>query len=71
MPAGTPIALTTVRVRRSEARPSDDFFRRALESDRRLLGLAPAGTQLEISVAGPYPVHIGGDDFDEYVTWEN
>lgn len=70
MPAGTPIALTTVRVARGAPRPSDDAFREAINRDRKTLGLAAAVQLPEIQIAGPYRISVGGQDLDEYVVWE-
>jgi hypothetical protein len=70
MPAGSPIALTTVRVLRGQDRPAEDTFRRALERDRASLGLPPSNGQLEYTVAGPYPIVVKDQELDEYVVWE-
>ena len=70
MSAGTPIALATVRVPHGQPRPSDEALRQAVERDRALLKLAPANGLLDITVAGPYPVTVDGQDLDEYVAWE-
>jgi hypothetical protein len=43
--------------------------RQAIAGDRVRLGLAPASDG-EHRVAGPYPVDVDGQAFDEYVAWE-
>jgi hypothetical protein len=70
MPAGTPIALATVRVPRGHPRPSEETFRKAIEQDRAMLRLPRANGLIDIAVAGPYPITTDGHDLDEYVVWE-
>jgi len=70
MPNHVPsLALVLLRVPRGAARPADERVQRAIDDDRRRLGLGPA----EISsyrLAGPYAVEIDGQSLDEYVAWE-
>ena len=70
MPAGTPIALTTVRVAHGEPRPSEEAFRLAIVRDRQALCLPLASRPPEVQIAGPYRILVGGEDLDEYVVWE-
>jgi hypothetical protein len=70
MPPGTPIALATLRVSHGQPRPSDEVFRQAIDRDRALLNLPVANGVLDIAIAGPYPISVGGQDLDEYVVWE-
>lgn len=70
MPAGTSIALATVRVPHGTPRPSDETLRQALERDRAKLHLAPATGVLDLTVAGPYPLTLDGQELDEWVVWE-
>jgi len=70
MSSATPIALATLRLPHGAPRPSDETLRQAVERDRQKLRLAPPATPMDIAVAGPYPVTVGGELLDEYVAWE-
>jgi len=70
MPNHVPsLALVLLRVPRGAARPADDRVQRAIDDDRRWLGLGPA-EDTSYRLAGPYPVEIDGQSLDEYVAWE-
>jgi hypothetical protein len=64
------VALTTVRLPRGAPPPSEESLRDALLRDRAVLHLPPGDHTLGITVAGPYPVSIAGQELDEYVVWE-
>ena len=70
MPKGIATALTVVRVARGQPRPSETELRGAIERDRTYLRLPREPYQRDLSVAGPYPVTVGAQEFDEYVVWE-
>ena len=70
MSVATPLALTLIRVPRGNPRPSDDAFQAALARDRDFLRLPTASGQMDIQIAGPYPVEVDGSAYDEYVAWE-
>jgi hypothetical protein len=70
MSAGTASALTVVRVARGQPRPSEQDFQAAIERDRVRLHLTPRNALRDLAVAGPYPVTVEGQQFDEYVIWE-
>ena len=70
MPAGTPIALTTIRVERGAPAPTREALCAAIERDRLRLQLPAVDTMRDLAVAGPYPIVAGGKELDEYVVWE-
>jgi hypothetical protein len=70
MPAGTPNALTIVRVARGQPAPSPEALRVALEGDLARLHLPVEPTRRDVAVAGPYQILIDGQELDEYVVWE-
>jgi hypothetical protein len=70
MSRATATALAVVRVPKGAPRPSDAEFRRALEEDLARLGLEPRHEIPDFCVAGPFPVSLDGQEFDEYVVWE-
>ncbi|HVN83905.1 MAG TPA: hypothetical protein VMW17_03575 [Candidatus Binatia bacterium] len=70
MSVATSLALALVRVPPDAARPSPEQFRRALDDDRRALGLPPGDPDNELIVTGPERVMIGAHRFDEYTVWE-
>jgi len=70
MPAGTPNALTIVRVGRGQPAPSPEVLRAAIERDRARLHLPAESTLRDVAVAGPYEIFIDGQELDEYVVWE-
>lgn len=70
MSSGTLIALTTVRVPHGDPRPSEETFRKAIESDRTALGLHASDERTDLAIAGPYPITIDQKEIDEYVVWE-
>jgi hypothetical protein len=63
------LALVLLRVPRGAAPPADERVQRAIDDDRRRLGLGPAD-DTSYRLAGPYPVEIEGQSLDEYVAWE-
>ena len=65
----SPQALVVLRVPRGAPAPGDAQLRAALAADRTQLGL-PRDELLGYRVAGPYPVSLGAQAFDEYVAWE-
>ena len=67
--SGLPRALVLLRVPRGAAAPDDGTIRRAIEADRRRLGL-PAADDGGYRLAGPYRVDLDGRSLDEYVAWE-
>ena len=70
MPAGSPSALTIIRVQRGQPAPSEERLRAAIEHDRQRLRLPQEKPARDLTVAGPYHVLIGDQELDEYVVWE-
>jgi len=70
MPAGASQAFALVRVRRGDARPSEDELRTALIRDRERIGHAASSVPTDLEIAGPYRITVDGADLDEYVVWE-
>lgn len=70
MPAGTPNALTIIRVVRGQPAPTPEAMRAAIERDLARLHLPVEGTQRDVAVAGPYEIIVDGQELDEYVVWE-
>ncbi len=59
-----------VRVPRGAARPTEEQFRAALVKDREFLHMPQLNGACELQIAGPYAIHVGGTDLDEWVAWE-
>ena len=70
MSRGTASALTVVRVSRGQPPPGEEQLRAALARDRARLHLPPEKYARDFTVAGPYAITIDGQEFDEYVVWE-
>lgn len=70
MPAGTPIALTVVRVARGASAPAEAALREAIARDRARLRVPAGSAAPDFRVAGPYHVIVDGREIDEYVVWE-
>ena len=70
MSAGTAAALAVVRVAHGQPAPSADHLQGAIERDRVRLHLPAQNRLRDLTVAGPYEVVVDGQEFDEYVVWE-
>jgi hypothetical protein len=70
MPAGTASALTVVRVRHGQPKPSEADLRAALERDRVRLHVSDENHLRDVAVAGPYLITVDGQELDEYVIWD-
>ena len=70
MAAGASPAFALVRVRRGQARPSDEQLRAALAADREQLHQPPPSAPTELQVTGPHAITVDGSELDEYVVWE-
>lgn len=70
MSAGSPSALTVLRVPRGAAAPNEAALRTAIELDRTRLRLSGNSAARDLRVAGPYHIKVDGQDLDEYVVWD-
>lgn len=70
MSRGTASALTVLRVTRGQPAPTEGEARAALARDRTSLRLPTEQHLRDVQVAGPYAIHIDGQELDEYVIWE-
>ena len=70
MQKGTASALTVIRVSRGAPAPKQEECQVALAKDRAKQHLDGGGYFADVSVAGPYPILIDGQELDEYVVWE-
>jgi len=70
VPHAAPRALVLMRVPRGASPPPPTGVREALGADRKRLRLPPLDDGADYRIAGPYPVDVDGQRFDEYVAWE-
>jgi len=59
-----------IRVPRGQPAPDEAAQRTAIERDRLRLHLPPEKYARDVTIAGPYPVTVNDQEWDEYVLWE-